>query len=94
MPPALLRVGIIGCYAFKGSIYMKVLRFRACNHGCKAKKASGQAGNGRCKFPDLDHLENEAANMMISHPDSPIRRFAEKVFYLIEHIEEVEESAA
>ena len=71
---------------------MKRPHFKACNHGCRARKPNGQATNGGCDFPSNLFLLREQAGLMWGyHHDEEVRKFARKVVALIEHIEEREE---
>ena len=72
---------------------MKRPHFKSCNHGCAARKATGQATNGRCDFPRLDKLRETAGVMWGYHDDAEVRKFGRDVVTLLEHIYEEEESA-
>ena len=71
---------------------MKRPHFKACNHGCRARKATGQATNGGCNLPNLYMLREQAGLIWGYHHDAELRKFAGKVVALLEHIEEREDS--
>ena len=73
---------------------MKRPHFKACNHGCRARKATGMATNSGCNFPNLYMLREQAGLIDGYHHDEEVRKFARKVVALIEHIEELEEFSA
>jgi hypothetical protein len=74
---------------------MKRPYFKPCNHGCKARKPVGQATNGACHFPGNLYMLREQAGLIWGyHHDDEVRKFAEKVVALLEHIVEIEEDAA
>lgn len=71
---------------------MKRPHFIACNHGCKARKPTGQATNSSCNFPNSLYLLREQAGLMWGyHHEKEVREFARKVVALLDHIVEEED---
>lgn len=73
---------------------MKRPHFKPCNHGCAARKATGQSTNGRCNFPNIDILREEAEILWGFHGYTSVGKFAKKVLSLLDYIEEREEPPA
>ncbi len=62
--------------------------FKACNHGCRARRPRGMSTNGGCRMPRLPQLREKAGLLSGYHDDIEVRRFARKVCELLDHIEE------